>query len=54
MNCGQQRACFFILGLILAGCAADKAILPSLEGKPRLKINQNVSVMNGTTPLTKS
>jgi hypothetical protein len=29
-----------LLAASLAGCAANSAILPSLEGKPRVKINQ--------------
>ena len=36
----QQFAVLLAVALALAGCATDKAVVPDLEGKPRVKINQ--------------
>ena len=33
-----------LLIILVAGCATTKAIVPALEGKPRIKINQQVPI----------
>ena len=38
----------------LIGCVADKTIIPSLEGKPRIKINEPQSVNKEMAPLINS
>jgi hypothetical protein len=35
----MKQAFVVLLVAALAGCATNKAVLPSLEGKPRIKIN---------------
>ena len=50
----QMRQNFLIFFIAtLTGCAADRAILPSLEGKPRVKINRHVSAVEMSIPPTK-
>lgn len=39
-----------MLALALTGCATNHAIVPSLEGKPRVKINKQVPQQ--TAPVT--
>lgn len=38
-----------LLVAALAGCATNKAVVPSLEGKPRVKINASVPAAATTT-----
>ena len=40
--------------VILIGCAADKAMLPSFEGKLRIKINNSQLTIKEITPLINS
>jgi PBP1b-binding outer membrane lipoprotein LpoB len=43
---------FLILLIVaLAGCANNKAVVPSLEGKPRVKINQQVPASTAQAPV---
>lgn len=35
----MKQVLFFLSVVALTGCATDRAIVPSLEGKPRVKIN---------------
>ncbi|MHC8297734.1 hypothetical protein [Pseudomonas sp. LB3P58] len=36
----MKRALAFLLLATLCGCASHKAVVPSLEGKPRIQINK--------------
>lgn len=36
----MRKFVVLLLAVSIAGCAANNAVLPSLEGKPRIKINQ--------------
>jgi hypothetical protein len=36
----MKKFVVLLLAISIAGCAANNAILPSLEGKQRVKINQ--------------
>lgn len=38
----MKKAFVVLLVASLAGCATNQAVLPSLEGKPRVKINKTV------------
>jgi len=38
----MMNAFFLLLVATLAGCATNKAVLPSLEGKPRIQINKQM------------
>lgn len=38
----------------LIGCAADKAVLPTLDGKPRIKINKSQAATKEITALIHS
>lgn len=40
-----------LLVAALAGCATNKAVLPSLEGKPRVKINATAPVVAQAAPV---
>lgn len=44
----------FVLLLVIAfvGCATNKAVLPSLQGKPRVKVNQQAPVPAAPAPVT--
>ncbi len=39
----MKRAFVALLVAALPGCVASKAVLPSLQGKPRIQINQQVN-----------
>lgn len=48
----MKQAFVVLLVAALAGCATDKAVLPSLEGKPRIKINQHAPAPAAPAPVT--
>lgn len=48
----MKKALALLLVATLAGCASNKAVLPSLEGKPRIKINAPVATAAATTAAT--
>lgn len=48
----MKQAFVVLLVVALAGCATNKAVLPSLEGKPRVKINQQAPVPAAPAPVT--
>jgi hypothetical protein len=41
-----------LLAFALTGCATNHAIVPSLEGKPRVKINKPVPKLPAPAPST--
>lgn len=45
----MKRVFVMMLVVALAGCATNKAVLPSLEGKPRVKINHQEPIPVSTT-----
>ena len=40
----------FMVGFALVGCTNSKKSLPSFAGKPRVKINKNISIFDQQTP----
>jgi len=47
----MKQAFLMLLIAALAGCATNKAVLPSLEGKPRVKINQQAPAPAAPAPV---
>jgi hypothetical protein len=47
----MKQAFVVLLVAALAGCATNKAVLPSLEGKPRVKINAAVPTAPQVEPV---
>lgn len=47
----MKKAFVVLLVASLAGCATNKAVLPSLEGKPRVKINAAAPVVAPASPV---
>nr|BCT99796.1 type IV secretion system protein VirB7 [uncultured bacterium] len=47
----MKQAFVVLLVVALAGCATNKAVLPSLEGKPRVKINATAPVVAQAAPV---
>lgn len=47
----MKQAFAVLLIAALAGCATNKAVLPSLEGKPRVKINTTPAGVTPAAPL---
>lgn len=47
----MKQAFVVLLVAALAGCATNKAVLPSLEGKPRVKINAAAPVVAQAAPV---
>lgn len=47
----MKQAIVVLLVAALAGCAANKAVVPSLEGKPRVKINKQAPVPAAPAPV---
>lgn len=47
----MKQAFLILLIAALAGCATNKAVVPSLEGKPRVKINQQVPASTAPAPV---
>lgn len=47
----MKKAFVVLLVASLAGCATNKAVLPSLEGKPRVKINAAAPVVAPAAPV---
>lgn len=45
----MKKALVLLLVAALAGCASNRAVLPSLEGKPRIKINAPVTTAASST-----
>ena len=43
----------FLLLIFLFGCATNHSILPSLEGKPRIQINKEVTHQKDSNTLSK-
>ena len=41
----------YLVSIALTGCATNKAVVPSLEGKPRVKINQQVPASTAQAPV---
>lgn len=47
----MKKTFVVLLVVALAGCATNKAVLPSLEGKPRVKINAATPVAAQAVPV---
>lgn len=47
----MKQAFAVLLIAALAGCATNKAVLPSLEGKPRVKINATAPAITPAAPV---
>lgn len=47
----MKKAFVVLLVAALAGCATNKAVLPSLEGKPRVKINAAAPAIAPAVPV---
>jgi uncharacterized protein YceK len=47
----MKKAFIVLLVIALSGCATNKAVLPSLKGKPRVKINQQAPVPATPAPV---
>ena len=46
----KNKIILFVIALALTSCTTPRASLPSFAGKPRIKINQNISVFDKPTP----